>query len=126
MGALEPAPPFEGLTIPLGTDAFVAPWLLGRSALLWESPQLFNPRRFLESKSDKAHHPFAWMPFGYGHRSCVGQHLAVAELEAFASALLRRLRFSKASILPGKLPTVEWFLALRIRNGVCLRVEAVS
>lgn len=122
--ALEPAPSWEGLSIPTGTVAIVAPWLLGRSAQYWEEPAHFRPRQnWVSSQEGKSvqRHPFSWIPFGYGMRSCVGQHLAVAELEEFAAALLRRMRFTVAA----QEPHVEWFLTLRLRDGLQLHVEPV-
>lgn len=119
--ALEPVLPYEGIDMPIGTVAIVAPWLLGRSQQLWTDPQFFRPQRFLEAESQNSLHPFAWIPFGYGSRSCVGRHIAVTELKVFAASLLRRFRFT--AIEP---PHVEWFLTLRIRNGLRMHVEVLS
>merc|ERR1711990_1250980 len=92
--ALEYVPPWQGIEIPLGAVAIVAPWLLGRSAILWEEAWAFKPSRFLEN-CNVDRHAFAWIPFGYGLRSCVGSHLALTELQFFVAAFLRRgLHFS--------------------------------
>ena len=109
-----PLPAWEGVQLPENTVAFVCPILLGRDTASWGSDAAeFRPDRGRPS------HPFAYLPFGYGPRGCVGQRLALAELRAFLRAVLAEFRVS-----PGKAaPDVEWFLSLRLRDGLRLQLE---
>ncbi|CAF1095535.1 unnamed protein product [Adineta steineri] len=51
-------------------------------------PNKFIPERFLGK--DKDHHPFAMLPFGGGHRACIGQDLAWLELKLVIVRLMQR------------------------------------
>ncbi len=54
-------------------------------------PTLFCPERFLNE--DKNHHPYAFIPFGGGHRPCIGQDLARFELKVIAARLMQYVTF---------------------------------
>ncbi|CAF2786206.1 unnamed protein product [Rotaria sp. Silwood2] len=54
-------------------------------------PSKFVPERFLHE--DKDHHPFAFIPFGGGHRACAGQELAWLELKTIVTRLMQRVTF---------------------------------
>lgn len=47
----------------------IAPWLLHRSADLWDKPNHFLPERFLDGRKIN---PFAYIPFAVGPRICPG------------------------------------------------------
>lgn len=51
-------------------------------------PATFAPERFLHG--DEHHHPFALLPFGGGHRGCIGQDLARLELKTIIARLVQR------------------------------------
>ncbi len=51
-------------------------------------PTKFIPERFLAE--DKNHHPYAMIPFGGGHRACIGQDLAWLELKLIIVRLMQR------------------------------------
>ena len=48
----------------------------------------FVPERFLNE--DKDHHPYSMLPFGGGHRACIGQELAWFELKIIIVRLMQR------------------------------------
>ena len=54
-------------------------------------PELFHPERFLDA--DEHHHAYAFLPFGSGHRQCVGQDLARFELKLIAARLMQCITF---------------------------------
>ncbi|CAF3484987.1 unnamed protein product [Rotaria socialis] len=51
----------------------------------------FAPERFLNE--DKNHHLYTLLPFGVGHRQCIGQALARFELKAIIARMLQRVTF---------------------------------
>jgi cytochrome P450 len=54
-------------------------------------PERFYPERF--ETDDKDHNPYALIPFGGGHRACIGQELARLEIKAVAVRLMQHVTF---------------------------------
>ncbi len=73
----------DGIKAAKGTTVFVCPWALHRQPDLWPNPNRIDPERFLGAQ---ARDKFAYIPFGAGPRVCIGQHLAMYELQAMALA----------------------------------------
>lgn len=78
-----------GYRIPKGTDVFVSTWAIHRDPALWPEPARFDPDRFLPERA-KERNRWAYLPFGGGPRSCVGDHFAMAEATIALASLLRR------------------------------------
>ncbi|XP_041973420.1 uncharacterized protein LOC121729098 [Aricia agestis] len=59
----------------------------------FKRPNEFIPERWTTDKSDPLHyanaHPFAYSPFGFGVRSCIGRRIAELELEIFLAKLIK-------------------------------------
>ncbi|CAH2091755.1 unnamed protein product [Euphydryas editha] len=60
----------------------------------------YIPERWITEKTDPVHHsnahPFAFSPFGFGVRSCIGRRIAELEIETFLSKVMENFH-------------VEWF-----------------
>ncbi|CAF1263043.1 unnamed protein product [Adineta steineri] len=57
-------------------------------------PTQFIPERFYGTDApDINHHPFAYSPFGGGHRACAGQELARLELKIIITRLMQFVTF---------------------------------
>ncbi|KAL0330892.1 UNVERIFIED_CONTAM: cytochrome [Sesamum angustifolium] len=54
----------------------------------------FNPKRFENGISGACKSPNAYMPFGFGQRVCVGQHLAMVELKLLMALILTNFSFT--------------------------------
>ena len=52
-------------------------FLMGRDPKLYKDPLTFKPERWLRSDSNDAINGFAWLPFGFGPRSCIGKKLVI-------------------------------------------------
>ena len=64
----------------------------------WEDPTLFKPERF--SKEFIRHtvkHPYQYIPFSAGPRSCIGQKLALMEILVVLATMLRHFAFTLAA-----------------------------
>src|SRR5690349_19431833 len=60
---------------------------LQRNPQYWEHPNFFNPDRF----SDEAAAFTAFLPFGFGPRTCIGQRMAMMILKVTVAMLLQVL-----------------------------------
>ena len=75
-----------GHDVPRGRIVAVSTWALHRNPAVWDRPERFDPGRF-EGDADRGRH--AHLPFGAGPRSCIGVHLARAELVVAVAAAVR-------------------------------------
>lgn len=87
-----------GFRLKPGDAAIIAPWVLLRHRLLWETPQAFDPRRFLPPAPPPDR--FAYLPFGAGPRICIGAHFALTEAVLVLGGVLQRFRVELASPRP--------------------------
>ncbi|KAH9360621.1 hypothetical protein HPB48_007558 [Haemaphysalis longicornis] len=78
-----------GVDIPKGVTVFVNMFGLHRNSNHFEKPEEFIPSRFLKG-ADKKIHPFAFIPFSAGPKSCIGQRFAYREAKVLLSKVLRR------------------------------------
>lgn len=57
----------------------------------FEEPEKFIPERWLKNNTDpkcphaKDVHPFAFLPFGFGSRMCIGKRFADLEMEVLTA-----------------------------------------
>lgn len=83
----------EGYRISAGTDVVVSTWAIHRDPALWPDPTRFDPDRFLPEVTQHRDR-WAYLPFGGGPRSCVGDHFAMTEATLALATLVRRLRIT--------------------------------
>jgi hypothetical protein len=80
----------EGIAAPAGSLVMIAPWVLHRHRALWKDPERFDPARFLPGAP--APDRFAYLPFGIGPRTCIGQSFALTELVLVLAILIRAFK----------------------------------
>lgn len=75
-----------GYELPVGTDVAPNIYLTHHRADLWQDPYSYKPERFLDF------HPKPWhfLPFGGGHRTCLGMGFAYYEMKILLAEILRR------------------------------------
>jgi sterol 14-demethylase len=78
---------FRGQQIPAGHNVMVSPYVAHRMPEFFEEPERFDPRR------PEPDNVFAFIPFGGGHRKCVGNAFAILQVKAIFCALLRHYQF---------------------------------
>jgi cytochrome P450 len=84
--------PESGFQLRKGDSVLIAINNLAHDTRYWSiDPELFYPERFLNE--DKNHHPYAFIPFGSGHRQCIGQDLARLELKIIAARMMQYVTF---------------------------------
>ena len=87
-----------GVTVPKGSLVLIAPFVLHRHRRLWATPERFDPGRFLPGTPPPPR--FAYMPFGAGHRICVGAPFALSELLLVVATIVQACRIELTSHRP--------------------------
>ncbi|CAK1551623.1 unnamed protein product [Leptosia nina] len=81
-----------GYRIPKNMHVTFGHQFLSVSEQHYPKPREYIPERWLVDKSDPLHyrnaHPFAFNPFGFGVRSCIGRRIAELEVETFLSKVI--------------------------------------
>ncbi len=78
------------LEIPRGAAVIISPWVIHRHQGLWQDPNRFDPKRFLQQ--GRISTPRAWMAFGSGPRGCIGAAFATTEILVVLRRLLSRYK----------------------------------
>ena len=78
--------------IPAGTPTFYSPYLSHRDPATFESPNAFDPDRWLPERGERRASLAKLVGFGGGPRICLGKSFAKAQLRAMIHAILRRHR----------------------------------
>ncbi|TLD29736.1 cytochrome P450 [Venturia nashicola] len=82
---------FDAIKFPVGTVLSVPSYSIHHSADIWgEDVEEFNPDRWLSLNQRQK---MAFNPFSYGPRACVGQNVAIMELQIILGTVFRRYDF---------------------------------
>ncbi|CAH2236859.1 jg27473 [Pararge aegeria aegeria] len=89
-----------GYKIPKGTYVSFIHQALSMMEQHFPQPEKYIPERWIAEKDDPLFHgnahPFAWNPFGFGVRMCIGRRIAELEIETFLAKVIENFQ-------------VEWF-----------------
>lgn len=108
-----------GISIPKGSVVAVCPYALHRSETYWETPEAFDPDRFLPERV-AARPRQAYMPFGDGPRVCIGRAFAMMEAKIILATIAQRFRVEPAGDAALDL---EPGITLRPRGGLHLHLR---
>nr|UZE89963.1 cytochrome P450 CYP4416A2 [Chrysoperla zastrowi sillemi] len=109
----------DNYTIPKGANILIPIINIHRNPEYWENPLKFNPERFT-SENIKNRHPYAYLPFGAGPRSCLGRRYAWIFMKTALVALLSRYEFHTDINLDTL--RFEAGMALKLVNGYPVRI----
>lgn len=111
-----------GFHVPKGVGVVISPYVMGRHPTYFENPDLFDPKRWTP-EFEKTLPRYAFIPFGGGPRTCMGEGFAMMEAMVLLVALGRRftLEYTGASA-PLPLPSIT----LPPREGLKMRVVEVK
>ncbi|XP_058108613.1 trimethyltridecatetraene synthase-like [Magnolia sinica] len=93
----------NGYDIPAGTRVLVNVWTIGRDPTIWDTPNEFQPERFIGLAIDVKGHDFELLPFGSGRRMCPGYSLGLKVIQLTLANLLHGFQWK----LPGKMMPEE-------------------
>ncbi|CAG7817223.1 unnamed protein product [Allacma fusca] len=85
---------YKGFNFPKGTSIIPNIYACLKDADLWGDPDVFRPDRFLSPDGKTVVRNKAWIPFGVGKRSCLGESLARDEIFLFLTNLIQNIRVS--------------------------------
>lgn len=104
---------FNGITIPKNAFVGISPYLNQRDKQYWKKPDEFNPERF--GKNTKPKHPFSYFPFGQGKHICLGNQLAMIQMQTVLPEIIKKF---KLELVTKKEPIVKTSLILKTRKEV--------
>ncbi|XP_035720111.1 probable cytochrome P450 12b2, mitochondrial isoform X1 [Vespa mandarinia] len=85
-----------GYNIPKDCDIILGHSLLAIDPKEFKNPGEFIPERWIRGETEfpsaKNAHPFSYMPFGFGARTCIGRRFAEFEIEILVLKLLQNFR----------------------------------
>jgi len=102
--------------VPPGTDIYLSPYLLHRTARHWPDPDRFDPDRFAVADKPKKEQPF--FPFSLGPRRCLGEYFSFLEMKIHLGLLLPRYRMT---VVDKTEPGLELGINLRSARDIMLR-----
>ena len=109
---------FAGYRLPAGWHVMLIPPVTHRLPEYFAEPDRFDPDRFLAPRQEQKQHPLAWIGFGGGPRTCLGEAVAKMEIKAVFTRLLRRYA---VSLLPRQDLTPQYVPLSRPRCDVRVR-----
>ena len=108
-----------GYPIRKGTLVVISPYLLHRRTDVFPEPERFDPARFGPHR-ERALPRGAYLPFGAGIRTCIGNHFALLEGQLVLATLAQKVSFE---VLPGQPIVPELNINLRPKGGLQVRVR---
>jgi cytochrome P450 family 135 len=87
-------------------------YLMHHNPSLYPKPDQFRPQRFI----DESRELHTWLPWGTGHKRCLGRHLAVLEAETLLAELLASRRVLPAS---RQIEPARWRSAILVPQHGC-------
>ncbi|KAM7265031.1 hypothetical protein ACFE04_002714 [Oxalis oulophora] len=114
----------NNIHVPKGVNMWTVIVTLHQDPEIWgPDAGKFNPERFANGISGACKFPQAYIPFGFGARTCVGQNFAMVELKILVAIILSNFTLSlspKYRHYPGLTSIVE------PKYGVDLLVERLE
>ncbi|KAH0821664.1 hypothetical protein GEV33_001127 [Tenebrio molitor] len=80
-------------TLPKGCECLIPIMYIHRDPNIWEHPLEFNPDRFLPEEVSKRH-PYSYLPFSGGPRSCIGFKYAMMAMKTAICTVVRHYKVS--------------------------------
>jgi cytochrome P450 len=109
-----------GWQVPAGTLVAVCPLLMQHDERWFPEPDAFDPGRWLDERRDGVP-KYAYLPFGTGPRSCVGEQFAWAEAVTALAVITARYT---ARTEPGHVVRPQYRITMRPGNGIPMLLRA--
>ena len=103
----------DGWTVPARTMVVLPMTVIHTDPEIYRDPKEFRPERFLDGNDPGG---YAWLPFGGGLRRCPGASLALLEMRAVLTTILRNVRLAPDRPEPER-PRVRGITIVPSRGG---------
>lgn len=112
------------LRIPKGAVIVIDSYILHRRSDLWPRALEFDYTRWMRDPKTglkpKLPHPFAYLPFAAGPRSCIGQNFALLEAKIMLAMLIQRWNFE---LVPGQKIVADIKVTMRTKYGLWTKIS---
>ena len=105
---------FDGYRLPANAYVAVLPYALHRHPEFWADPERFDPDRFEPGRGD-ARHPYSYLPFAAGPRTCIGAGMAMLETQLVLAQILQRFQ---VHVVPDHPVDTTAKVTLKPRHGI--------
>jgi len=109
-----------GYAVPKGTGIAAVQWIVHRDSRWYENPDRFIPERWENGEVLRKNPRFAYFPFSYGPRQCIGNTFALMEATLVLATIAQRFRFR---LVPGHAVVPLASITLRPRHGLQVVAE---
>jgi cytochrome P450 len=100
--------------LPKGMRVAISPYTLHRNPAYFSDPERFDPGRWTPEREAKLPR-YAYLPFGAGPHTCIGNHFAMMEAQLILATLVQHVSFE---LVPGQTIEPEPLITLRPKRGL--------
>lgn len=104
----------DGYRLPAGVMIFITPYVTHRDPAFWKDPETFDPERFSPANASRINKD-AYYPFGEGPHLCIGNNLAMMEMQLTLAMTYQRF---KPRLAPGHPIGLRPEATLRPKHGM--------
>lgn len=108
-----------GCRLPAGSIILISIRNIHRHPDFWDEPDRFDPDRFMQEQA-RPRHRLAFLPFGAGPRTCVGNYFAMVEGPLLLALIAQQYDLK---LVPGHPVDSEVMVTLRPRYGLMMTLH---
>lgn len=109
---------WNGFSIPRGTRLVIPIHLLHRHPDHWADPETFSPERWFDAEATAARDKFAFLPFSFGPRNCIGYRFAEIEAKIIIANIVKKFRIDLVQPVDDEELAFANFIALKSKPPV--------
>ncbi len=106
----------KSYTVPKGDTVLISPTVGMRVPEAFENPDQFDPDRFGPGREEHKKSPYAYLGFGGGMHSCMGQNFAFVQVKTILSVLMREYDFE---MMADEMPDIDYTQMVVGPKGNC-------
>ncbi|CAD7083742.1 unnamed protein product [Hermetia illucens] len=108
-----------------GTSLHIPIYAIHHDPEFYPNPSKFNPDNFSE-EAVKNRHPIAFLPFGAGHRACIGVRFGMMQVKLGVIIGLRKFKYTLSPKTRQPIKLQSKFFVAQPEGGIWLNIESVD